>query len=142
MYGEVISAGIIVSLVFNYFTGLSPAGLIVPGYLALNLASPLKLLWTMVTVFITLGIYRLVSRVTILYGQRRFAVMVLIALTVGWILTALPVPMANIGVIGYLIPGIIAKEIDRQGILETLIPMVLVTAVTAMISLLLGANIF
>ena len=73
MYGEVIITGIIVSIVFSYFTSLSPAGLIVPGYIALNIGSPLKLLLTFAVAFITLGIYKLISRFTILYGQRRFA---------------------------------------------------------------------
>ncbi len=104
MYGEVITVGIILSLAFSTLTGLSPAGLIVPGYLALSLSSPYKLLWTMAVVFITLGIYRIISRYTILYGRRRFAVMVVVSLAVGWLIAALPLPGANIGVIGYLIP--------------------------------------
>jgi len=141
MYGEIITVGIIVSLVFSTLTELSPAGLIVPGYLALNLSSPYKLLWTAVTVFITLGIYKLISRFTILYGKRRFAVMVIISLCVGWVITALPVPAANIGVVGYLIPAIIAKECERQGILKTLIPMCIATAITAGIVLLLGGSL-
>lgn len=141
MYGEVITVGIILSLAFSMLTGLSPAGLIVPGYLALSLSSPYKLLWTMAVVFITLGIYRIISRYTILYGRRRFAVMVVVSLAVGWLIAALPLPGANIGVIGYLIPAIIARECDRQGILKTLVPMCTVTLLTAAVCLLLGAPI-
>ena len=141
MYGEVITVGILLSLLFSTFTELSPAGLIVPGYLALALSNPYKLLWTMVVVFITLGIYKLLSRFTILYGKRRFAVMVVVSLAVGWLLTALPVPAANISVVGYLIPAIIARECDRQGIWKTLISMCIVTALTAAVCLLLGAPI-
>lgn len=141
MYGEVITVGIILSLAFSTLTGLSPAGLIVPGYLALSLSSPYKLLWTMAVVFITLGIYRIISRYTILYGRRRFAVMVVVSLAVGWLIAALPLPGANIGVIGYLIPAIIARECDRQGILKTLVPMCTVTLLTAAVCLLLGAPI-
>ena len=142
MYGQVIIIGILVSLVFSYFVGLSPAGLIVPGYIALNLASPYKLLLTLIVVLITLGIYKIISNFTILYGQRRFAVMVIISILVSWLITLLPIPVANISVIGYLIPGIIAKECERQGILKTFIPLAIATGIVVLISLLLGAKLF
>lgn len=142
MYGQVIIIGIIVSLVFSYFTELSPAGLIVPGYIALNLGSPYKILLTFIVVFITYGLYKIISRYTILYGQRRFALMVIISICVSWVITLLPIPVANISVIGYLIPGIIAKEFDRQGIIKTLIPLAIATAITTLIAMLLGASIF
>lgn len=142
MYAEIIVTGIIVSLVFTYFTGISPAGLIVPGYIALALSSPWKLLWTLVTVLVTLGIYRLISRRAILYGRRRFAVMVLISLSVGWVLAKLPIPFSDVGVIGYLIPGIIAKECDRQGLGKTLVSTLAAALITASVCLLLGAKIF
>lgn len=141
MYGEVIITGIIVSIVFSYFTSLSPAGLIVPGYIALNIGSPLKLLLTFAVAFITLGIYKLISRFTILYGQRRFALMVIISICVSWLVTLLPLPVANVSVIGYLIPGIIAKECDRQGILKTVLSLAAAAGITVLICLLMGAKL-
>ncbi|MBR6271479.1 MAG: poly-gamma-glutamate biosynthesis protein PgsC [Lachnospiraceae bacterium] len=141
MYGEVIITGIIVSIVFSYFTSLSPAGLIVPGYIALNIGSPLKLLLTFAVSFITLGIYKLISRFTILYGQRRFALMVIISICISWLVTLLPLPVANVSVIGYLIPGIIAKECDRQGILKTVLSLAAAAGITVLICLLMGAKL-
>lgn len=142
MYAEIIVTGIIISLIFTEFTGLNPAGLIVPGYLVLAISSPMKLLWTFAVVAVTLLIYKVISRFTILYGRRRFAVMVLISIAVGWGISALPLKVADISVIGYLIPGIIAKECDRQGILRTTLSMAFVTAVTAAVCMLLGAKLF
>lgn len=141
MYGEVIITGIIVSIVFSYFTSLSPAGLIVPGYIALNIGSPLKLLLTFAVSFITLGIYKLISRFTILYGQRRFALMVIISICISWLVTLLHLPVANVSVIGYLIPGIIAKECDRQGILKTVLSLAAAAGITVLICLLMGAKL-
>ena len=138
MYSEVIVTGIIVSLVFTYFTGLSPAGLIVPGYIALSLSSPWKLLWTAVTVLATVAVYRLLSRFTILYGRRRFAVTVLISLSIGYMLSKLPLPFSDVGVVGYLIPAIIAKECDRQGTLKTLVSLAAAAAITAAVCLVFG----
>ena len=40
MYYEIVLAGVAISLLFVELTGLSPAGLIVPGYLALCLQTP------------------------------------------------------------------------------------------------------
>lgn len=141
MYGEVIITGIIVSIVFSYFTSLSPAGLIVPGYIALNIGSPIKILLTFAVAFITLGIYKIISRFTILYGQRRFALMVIISICISWLVTLLPLPVANISVIGYLIPGIIAKECDRQGILKTVLSLAAAAGITVLICLLMGAKL-
>jgi len=142
LYGEVIVVGVLVSLVFAELTGLSAAGLIVAGYFALNIGSPLKLCLTLAVALAALGIYQLLSRWMILYGRRRFYVMVLLSLLAGWCVTALPIPAANLGVVGYLIPGIIAKECDRQGILITLLSLAAATAVTVLICLLLGVRLF
>jgi len=142
MYGEIIVLGVLVSLVFSYFTQLSPAGLIVPGYIVLNLGSPWKLALTFIVVFATLGIYKLISRFAILYGQRRFAVMVIISIGLSYLLSLLPIPVSGVGVIGYLIPGIIAKECDRQGILKTIVSLAIAVAVTGAIALIFGADLF
>ena len=51
MYYEIVLAGVAISLLFVELTGLSPAGLIVPGYLALCLqtlggsSTPWQWLW-------------------------------------------------------------------------------------------------
>ena len=142
MYGEVITVGILLSLLYSSVTGFSPAGLIAAGYLALNIGSPLKLLLTLVVVLITHGLCTLLSHYTILYGRRRFAVTVLISLAVGWGITLLPIPAANLGVVGYLIPGLIAKECGRQGAGITLLSLAAVTALTVLVSTLLGAQLF
>jgi len=141
MYGEVIVIGIVISLLFSEITEISPAGLIVAGYLALNISSPLKLLLTILVAGATFGIYRILSNYLILYGRRRFAIMVLISILISWIISLLPIPVAGISVIGYLIPGIIAKECDRQGILKTSGSLVIVTAITVLVSLLAGISL-
>ena len=40
MYHEIVVAGVAISLIFAELTGLSPAGLIVPGYIALSMQTP------------------------------------------------------------------------------------------------------
>lgn len=142
MYGEVIVTGILVSLIFTEMTGISPGGLIVAGYLALSLSSPVRPALTVLVVLLTLVVYSFISRYTILYGRRRFAVMVLISMTLGWGITALPFSSANLGIVGYLIPGILAKECDRQGIAITLLATAGATAITVLVCLVLGVALF
>ena len=141
MYAEVIVVGILVSLVFSELTGISPGGLITAGYLALALSSPIKPLLTLAVALLTLGVYSLLSRFLILYGRRRFAVMVLVSLLISRLVTLLPLGSANLSVVGYLIPGILAKECDRQGLWVTLAATAAATAVTVLLCLLLGVQL-
>ena len=55
MYHETILAGVLISLLYTEFTGLS-AGLIVPGYLALCLHSPWRIVDTLVIAAVAVGI--------------------------------------------------------------------------------------
>lgn len=137
MYNETILLGVILSLVFTEITGLS-AGLIVPGYLALSLHSPLRLLSTFAVALIAVGLCRLLSRVVILYGRRRFALLLLSTFALGWLGGALGLLPGGVSVIGVLIPGIIAREIDRQGVRDTLLSMCVTTAMLAAILFVLG----
>ena len=43
MYNEIIVLGVLLSLLFAEFTGVSPAGLVVAGYIALSLQTPLRI---------------------------------------------------------------------------------------------------
>ena len=78
MYNEAIMLGILVSLLYTEFTGLS-AGLIIPGYLALYLNSPLRLGYTLAVAAAAVGLCHILSRMVILYGRRRFAIQMVCA---------------------------------------------------------------
>ncbi|HDR3925978.1 TPA: capsular polyglutamate amide ligase/translocase PgsC, partial [Bacillus anthracis] len=66
--------GVTLSLIFTERTGILPAGLVVPGYLALVFNQPVFML---VVLFISILTYVIVtygvSRFMILYGRRKFA---------------------------------------------------------------------
>ena len=140
MYHETILAGVLVSLLYTEFTGLS-AGLIVPGYLALCLHSPWRIVDTLVIAAVAVGICKLLSKSMILYGRRRFAF--LLVLTFFLSLLAQEISLFPSGgiVIGTLIPGIIAREFDRQGFADTLLSLALTTGLVAAILLVLGGSL-
>jgi poly-gamma-glutamate biosynthesis protein PgsC/CapC len=116
--------GIVVSLVLTELIGLTAGGIIVPGYVALLLDRPAALLGFLVVAVASLGIVRALGTVLMLYGSRRFAVAVLAGLTLSlaaqWISPLLvPTYVEWVG-LGLIVPGLLAYQFDRQGILPTL----------------------
>ena len=60
-----IAIGLIVSLLFTEFYGLSSGGMIVPGYLALHLHQPVSVALTLLAAVLTFCAVRLLARVAI-----------------------------------------------------------------------------
>lgn len=137
MYNEAMLAGIIISMLYTELTGLS-AGLIVPGYLALNLHSPGRLVFTLAVAAGSAGICRVLSGFVILYGRRRFAILILLSFLLSEVLRISDLLPSGVTVIGILIPGIIAREFDRQGFLDTLLSLCITTGILALVFMLLG----
>ncbi len=138
MYDVVILLGVVTSILFFELTGLSPAGLIVPGYIVLSLRAPLRVACTLAAALAAAGLVRLLSRVTILYGRRRFAALVLLAYGLHALVTLTGVLPFRTDVIGCLVPGIIARDFDRQGVVKTLLSLAVVTALLALVLALAG----
>ena len=137
MYYEIVLAGVAISLLFVELTGLSPAGLIVPGYLALCLQTPWRIVYTLAVAVAAWGIAKLLGNVMILYGRRRFAVMVLLSFAIDLGLLAY-----DPGMIGVLVPGIMAQELERQGFLKSLVPLAAVVGILALIMMWQGMQVF
>lgn len=71
-------AGVTLSLFFAEKTGIVPAGLVVPGYIALVVATPVYAISILFISFATyLVVMHVINRFTILYGRRKFAAMLL-----------------------------------------------------------------
>ncbi len=130
MSDELIIFGVLASIVFQELTQISPGGIIVPGYIALLLDEPLRVALTIVLSLLTWGAVRLLSGYVILFGRRRFAVFILVSFLLrfaaGLVTAEVDLPVSAAMVIGYLVPGILAQEIDRQGVVKTLSSMLLV----------------
>ena len=134
MYNQIILLGVVVSMIFTEITGLS-AGLIVPGYLVLALHSPGRIFTTLIMASVSVLLCRLASQWLILFGRRRFAFLILLNCVLSaWRL--LP-----FSVIGILMPGILAREIDRQGFFDAFLAIATTTLFTALILLLIGQKL-
>ena len=130
MSDEIIILGVLASIVVHELTQISPGGIIVPGYIALLLDDPVRVAVTIALSLLTCGAVRLLSEHVILFGRRRFAVFIIISFLLrfltGLVTAEADLPMTVAMVIGYLVPGILAHEIDRQGTVKTLSSMLLV----------------
>ena len=136
MYNEIIVLGVLLSLLFAELTGVSPAGLVVAGYIALSLQTPLRLAYTLLIVLLTWGAFKLLSR----YMRRQFAVMILVSFALAQLLGLL-LPY-DPGIIGYLVPGIMANQFVRQGPLKTLLALTVVVGFLALLMFLAGIPVF
>jgi poly-gamma-glutamate biosynthesis protein PgsC/CapC len=136
-----VGIGLAVSLLLSETFGIAAGGMIVPGYLALNLLRPWDVLLTIAAGLLTLAIVRAVSFFAIIYGRRRTVLMILIGYVIGMLVRWSTGNMAHMGgselqVIGFIIPGLIAIWLDRQGIIETLASLVTASVVVRLLLIL------
>lgn len=133
---EIVFFGILVAIVFTEVTGLSPGGLVVPAYFALFLYSPRRIVSTMILAFICLGVVRICSRWMILYGRRRYFVFLAVGMLLKMALGASG--LGIVGTIGYLVPGLLGRDMEKQGVAKTLISLTIVTAMIVLGCFALG----
>lgn len=130
--------GVVLSLIFAEKFGINPAGLVVPGYLALIFDQPIMLLSVLIISCLTYFIVSNgISKWVILYGRRKFTAMILTGMVIKFIFDLLypltPFEMVEVSGIGVVIPGIIANTIQKQGVVITLSTTMLLTCITYII---------
>lgn len=141
-----VGIGLAVSLLFTEMFGIAAGGLIVPGYVALNLTKPLDVALTIGAGFATWAIVHTLSSFTIIYGRRRTVLMILIGYLVGmllrWSTGIYAHNSVDMTVIGFIIPGLIALWLDRQGVIETVAALITASVVVRLILVLaVGAEL-
>lgn len=129
--------GIAIGFLFFELTGLTAGGIIVPGYLALYVENPAAIITTIIISLLTFILVSTFSRWMIIFGRRRFLLMIV----TGFILHIIFATIRNsyidtvvdLQVIGYIIPGLIANEFARQGVIKTLFSMIVVSGIVYLI---------
>lgn len=130
-----LAVGMVIALLFAEKTGIVPAGLVVPGYLALVFDQWRFLL---IIIFISIITYLIVqfgvTRFVILYGRRKFAAMLIVGMVVkllfDYFYPIFPFEVYEFRGIGIIVPGIIANTIQKQGIVVTLASTLIVSFLT------------
>jgi poly-gamma-glutamate biosynthesis protein PgsC/CapC len=141
-----VGIGLAVSLLFSEMFGLAAGGMIVPGYIALYLDRPLDVLLTLVAGFITFGIVHALSSFLIVFGRRRTVLMIIVGYLVGvlvrWSTGFIGHTGVGADVIGFIIPGLIALWLERQGVVETVAALFTASVVVRLVLVLVvGAEL-
>ena len=137
--GIAIGLGMVLSLFLTETLGVTAGGIIVPGYIAIYLHDPLRVVITFAIALLTFFILQGLGNVILIYGKRRLVFCLLLGFILGYFsrkwLIFLPEGM-NLVVIGNIIPGLIANWMDRQGVIKT-ISVILITASIVQLVLML-----
>jgi poly-gamma-glutamate biosynthesis protein PgsC/CapC len=138
---ESLLIGLIIGIIFYEIWGLSPGGVITPGYFALFIHQPNRIFVTVIIALVVWGILELLSRNLILYGKRKFLLALLLGFCGKLIIESFIQPLAFVHIdllsVGYIIPGLMANEMSRQNILKTLAATGIVSVVVYFILLLM-----
>ncbi len=138
-----IGLGLITSLAFSEFFGVAAGGMVVPGYVALYLDKPVVIIVTLLASYLTYFVVHALSSVMIIYGRRRTALMILFGFAMGWLIRSIGHFEVHFGsldlnVVGYIIPGLIAIWIDRQGLVETFSTLIIASVIVRIALIILG----
>ena len=114
-----IGLGILAGLVWTRRTGWGCGGIITPGLLALYAPDPWRGLFVLAFGALLTPLVSLISRLCRLYGRERIAAAMLLALCLRAALPLVHLPVDSHW-IGWVVPGLLAAEADRQGLLMTL----------------------
>ena len=138
---EIIFLGLLVGFIYYELSVYSAGGIITPGYLAISVYDPSKIVVTIVLGLIVYWLVDLLSRRTILYGRRKFLLALLIGVCLKiavdrWI-QPLPFVQFDLSSVGYIIPGLIGLEMTKQKVMPTISGIVIVSVIIALVLLLL-----
>jgi gamma-polyglutamate biosynthesis protein CapC len=136
-----ITLGLIFSLLSYEVFGLAAGGIIVPGYIALQLSNPDRLAGIVIVSLVTYLIIRVLSNYTFLYGRRQMVLSLLIGCLLAnfsryFLAIDLTSSTIELQAVGWVIPGLIAHWFGKQGIFKTL-SVLFVTSVLVRLILIL-----
>jgi poly-gamma-glutamate biosynthesis protein PgsC/CapC len=135
---ETIGLGMLASFFLTETVGLAAGGIVVPGYFALTLTEPVRVVATILVALATFLIVKLLSRVMLVFGRRMLLLGVLVGYLLGYVTKIVPTLTIaslhlDVSVIGYVIPGLLAYWMNRQGVVETISTMLIAAVLTRLI---------
>ena len=135
-----LALGMLLGMFYYHKTGWACGGIITPGVIAMYIGDPAKVGVSIAAGLLTWILLDVLVRFFNLYGRQRMAAAMLIAL-------ALRYPLVSVWGesslwLGWVVPGLIGADIQRQGLFTTLTAVVAVSFATAMSVQLLQWVIF
>ena len=138
---NIIIIGLLISIIFYEITDISPGGIIVPGLMVLYFNQVDRMIYTVVLAIISYLVVKWASRYFIIFGRRRFVLLIVISLVINFVLQLLlksfSISMLNVSIIGYTIAGLIANDFYKQGVKKTLPALVIVVGIVELIGIMI-----
>ena len=142
MLYSTVALSVIISFLTTELTGLLTGGMISAGYLAYWFGEPMRIVSTLLMSILIALIMRVSRHFLILYGRRRFMLSILLSIFGVYFVEKSYFFVSEFSfdmrIIGYIIPGLIASDMEKQGILRTTLALSAVTIVVKLLSLLGG----
>ena len=142
MLYSTVALSVIISFLTTELTGLLTGGMISAGYLAYWFGEPMRIVSTLLMSILIALIIRVSRHFLILYGRRRFMLSILLSIFGVYLVEKSYFFVSefsfDMSIIGYIIPGLIASDMEKQGILRTTLALSAVTIVVKLLSLLGG----
>ena len=141
MLHAAVAVSVIIGLISTEFLGVLTGGLVSAGYLAFYLEQPFRVATTLLLAVLVTLLVKGAQNFLILFGRRRFVLTVLLSMLLSslieWSFIFLIDLHQDLRIIGYIIPGLIANDMEKQGIVRTLL-MVLLSAALIWLVMHLG----
>jgi len=138
--GIAIGIGMCLSLILTETLGVTAGGVIVPGYIALYIHEPFKIIITFSVSLLVLFIIRFLSNYIFIYGKRRLVLSLILGFFFGY-LSKIYLD-SDLSSIGNIIPGLLASWMDRQGALKTISVVIIIAVATRLILIALTGGSF
>ena len=98
-----------------------------------------RMIYTVIIALFSYLVVKWASRYFIIFGRRRFVLLIVVSLALNFILQLLlksfSISMLNISIIGYTLAGLIANDFYKQGIKKTLPSLVIVVGIIELIAI-------
>lgn len=143
---EAVGIGMFLSLILTETIGLAAGGIVVPGYIALVLHHPVQVVATILAGLVTYLIIKVLSSYIIIYGRRLLIISILVGYLIAYLTRISPTLTfsdlsVNVQTVGFVIPGLIAYWIARQGIIPTISAMLIVSCLVRLIIIIIHNGI-
>ncbi len=120
-----ITLGLIFSLLSYEVFGLAAGGIVVPGYIALQLSHPDRLAGVVAVSLLTYLIIKILGNYTFLYGRRQLVLCLLIGCLLAnfsrhFLTVNLGSTTLELQAVGWVVPGLIAHWFGKQGVFKTI----------------------
>ena len=143
MLRTAVVLSVLLGFIGSEFLGILSGGLVSAGYISFYINQPARVASTLLMAVAICLIVRALGHVIILFGRRRFILTMLVSILLTQILESILIVTSTVDIdmriIGYIIPGLIANDMEKQGIFRTLI---MICACAAVIWLVLHIGAF